>query len=103
MDIWLINLGGAFLLGLLLESLLRAGAENPRRRTLRLLLGTGFLGGFSTYSALATDTALFLSQGRWSLGLLYPLSTVLLGGLASFLGIATAARIRQRSWEKRAS
>ncbi len=93
--IWFINIAGAFFLGLLLESLIRAGSENQRRRTMRLLLGTGFWGGFTTYSALATDTALLLSHGHGYAGLVYSLSTVLLGGVASFLGIATAARTRK--------
>lgn len=93
--IWIINIAGAFLLGLLLESLIRAGSENQRRRKLRLLLGTGFLGGFTTYSALATDTALLLNHGHGYVGMIYALSTVLLGGVASFLGIAAAARIRK--------
>jgi fluoride exporter len=48
----LINLAGAFLLGVLLERLGRARGEPQRRRLVRLLAGTGFLGGFTTYSAL---------------------------------------------------
>src|SRR5699024_11239433 len=53
---FLANISGAFLLGLLVESLSRRGADHGRRRDLRLLLGTGLLGGYTTYSALANDT-----------------------------------------------
>lgn len=91
--IWSINVLGAFLLGLLLEWLARTGQESGR--TVRLLLGTGFLGGFTTYSALATDTALLLTGDDWGTGLVYAASTVVLGAAASFLGIALAARIRR--------
>jgi len=48
----MINVVGAFLLGMLLERLGRATGEPERRRLVRLLAGTGFLGGFTTYSAL---------------------------------------------------
>jgi len=49
----LINVVGAFLLGVLLERLRRARGEPERRRLVRLFSGTGFLGCFTTYSALA--------------------------------------------------
>ena len=90
--IWAINVAGAFLLGLLLAWLEQVGPQSGR--TARLLLGTGLLGGFTTYSAMATDTALLLTDGRWATGLVYPASTVVFGATASFLGIALAARIR---------
>ncbi|WP_449277625.1 fluoride efflux transporter FluC [Leucobacter sp. GX24907] len=100
-----INVCGAFLLGLLLESLVRAGGEEIRHRNVRMLAGTGFLGGFTTYSALATDSALLLGGGSGAgggeavggplAGILYALGTVVIGGIASWGGIATAAAIRR--------
>ncbi|HXD24555.1 MAG TPA: CrcB family protein, partial [Propionibacteriaceae bacterium] len=51
-----INVLGAFLLGVLLERLARHGADDARSRRIRLGIGTGGLGGFTTYSALATET-----------------------------------------------
>lgn len=92
-----VNVAGAFLLGALLEALTRRGADVGRRRVLRLLFGTGVLGGFTTYSALATDTALFLARDEPSLALVYAFATVLLGGLASWLGIIVAAAIHRRT------
>ncbi|WP_166969790.1 fluoride efflux transporter FluC [Brevibacterium atlanticum] len=83
-----INILGAFLLGLLLESLARRGPDVGVRRTLRILVGTGFMGGFTTYSALATDAASLLGDGRAGLGIGYGLATVLIGGLATWAGIA---------------
>ncbi len=89
-----INLIGAFLLGVLLESLARLGPDAGPRRGLRLLLGTGFLGGFTTYSALAADSALLLGQAAVGLGLAYAVGTVVLGALASLGGIAVCAAVR---------
>ncbi|MGP5726010.1 fluoride efflux transporter FluC [Arthrobacter rhombi] len=91
----MINIFGAFLLGLLLESLLRAGSDQGVRRTLRLMLGTGFCGGFTTYSAFAVDARL-LFDGHWPLGgpaagVALIAATVLIGAAATWAGLATAS------------
>ncbi|MGO4784764.1 CrcB family protein [Cryobacterium sp. W22_MBD10_FK3] len=91
-----INVVGAFLLGLLLETLARRGPDDGRRRTLRLLLGTGVLGGFTTYSALATDTSLLLADERLGTALLYALGTLIVGALAAWAGILTGAALHRR-------
>ena len=91
-----INLLGALLLGVLLEALVRSGHDAGGRRTLRLLLGTGLLGGFTTYSALATYSALLLLDGEIPHALAYALGTVLLGGVATGLGIGLGAAPRRR-------
>jgi CrcB protein len=90
------NLAGAFALGALLEALARRGADHGRRRMLRLLLGTGFLGGFTTYSALATDTAVLWGAGAAGLGAVYAVGTVLVGAVATLAGILLAAALHRR-------
>ncbi len=95
--IFLINIAGAFALGLLLEALARRGPDAGRRRGLRLLLGTGFLGGFTTYSALAVDSALLVGGGRVAAGLGYLAVSVLVGLGATVLGIAAGSLVRRRS------
>ena len=57
------NVVGAFALGLLLESLTLRGDDSGTRRHVRLLLGTGVLGGFTTYSALSLDVAALYGLG----------------------------------------
>ncbi|MHA7279359.1 CrcB family protein [Arthrobacter sp. MDT2-2] len=94
LGIFLINIAGAFALGLLLEALARGGADHGRRRALRLLLGTGFLGGFTTYSALAVDSALLLGAGRAVEGVTYLAVSVLVGLGATAAGIAVGSRTR---------
>ena len=90
-----VNLVGAFALGVLLEGLATRGSDVGHRRAARLLVGTGFLGGFTTYSALAVETDALLRDGKVALDLVYVLTTVVVGLLASFAGVLcarTAAR-----------
>lgn len=91
-----INVVGAFLLGLLLDALARSGPDEGRRRLARLLLGTGFCGGFTTYSSLATATAVLLTDGTVGPAVLYAVGSVLLGGAAAWAGIACGALIGGR-------
>ena len=50
--VFVVNLVGAFLLGVVVGALLRI-ATSHRAARWRLFLGTGLLGGFTTYSAFA--------------------------------------------------
>ena len=84
------NLLGAFLLGFLLQWLLGRGHETHRRRWLRLTLGTGVLGGFTTYSAFALELHGLLADGRVGLAAGYALVSVVGGTLACVGGVALA-------------
>jgi CrcB protein len=92
---FLINVSGAFALGWLLEHLAAAGPDAGARRAVRLTAGTGFLGGFTTYSALAVDAVFLLDAGRTASGLLYLAATLLLGFAAALCGMAAAVRTRR--------
>lgn len=91
-----INVVGAFCLGVLLEALAHAGPDLGRRRALRLFVGTGVLGGFTTYSTLADDTARLLDVGRWGAGAGYALLSVVLGLAAAAAGAWVAGARRSR-------
>lgn len=86
------NVVGSFLLGALLEALLRRGPENHRRRLMRLGLGTGVLGGFTTFSSLAIELERLLAAGQPGLAAGYAAATLVCGLLACLLGVAVAAR-----------
>ena len=88
---FLINVVGAFLLGVLLEALALRGPDEGIRRNLRLFVGTGILGGFTTYSALAVDTDGLLTSNDLAGSIVYAAATILIGALASLAGIALAA------------
>lgn len=77
-----VNLVGSFLIGVLAGLL--AGRE-----TARLVLVTGLLGGFTTFSAFSLDTLTLLGSGRAGFALGYVAASVV-GGLAlAWLGAHT--------------
>jgi fluoride exporter len=90
------NLLGAFLLGALLESLLRAGPENRTRRVLRLGLGTGVMGGFTTYSSLALEVRNLWADGSAGLAAAYGIGSVVVGFFTCVLGVALAGAVARR-------
>ena len=70
------NLVGAFMLGLLFERL----QEHRLRRADRWALwGPGFLGAFTTFSALQFEAVDAMRAGDWQHGVLYLVATIGLG------------------------
>ena len=89
---FLVNVTGSFALGALLAVLLVCDHSAPANR-LRLLLGTGFLGGYTTYSALAVETDTMLRDDHLALGLMYATGSVVAGLVAAFAGVAAARTV----------
>lgn len=86
--IFVINVAGAFLLGMLLAWLARSGPDHGWRRSVRLGVGTGIMGGFTTYSTFAVGAdGLFTGPHVW-VGAAYAVATVVVGAAASLAGIA---------------
>jgi CrcB protein len=59
----------------------------------RPFLGTGVLGGFTTFSTYAVDTRGLLAGGETALALAYLLGSVVVGLLAVVVGIRLADRV----------
>lgn len=74
-----VNVLGSLLLGALAGLVLRGGADPD----LRLVLGTGFCGGFTTFSTASLECVRLVQAGRRALALAY-----LLGGAACCLAAA---------------
>ncbi len=91
----LINISGAFLLGLLLQALLEHGKDKGSRRIMRLAIGTGFMGAFTTYSSLAVSVSTLVSDGKISMAVLYAVISLVFGVIAAALGIQTPALIKK--------
>ena len=87
-----INVIGAFGLAILVSGSGRF--PEPRRRRLRLVFGTGVLGGFTTYSALAVQTVDLARAGAVGWALVYALGTVAVGAAATVGGLALGGRSR---------
>lgn len=94
--IFVINIVGAFVLGALLEFLARRGPDHGHRRALRLLFGTGMLGGFTTYSSFATGAALLIGTSL-DIAFGYAAATLVAGFIASAFGIAVGSRLHRWS------
>ena len=84
---FLINIVGAFALGVLLEALLHSRIDDGRQMVIRLAVGTGLLGGFTTYSTLAVDAVLLLRSGAYGTAVAYAGGTLLVGVLAAATGV----------------
>lgn len=99
-----VNVLGAFLLGALLTALGAggdgSGARGRRRQRARLLLGTGFCGGFTTYSLIALQAATLARSGDGSAALAYCVVTLVLGAVATALGVVLAAWARDRARDR---
>lgn len=89
---FIANLLGAFVLGALLEGLMRYGNDEGMARLVRLGLGTGFIGAFTTYSSFAVETILFIQGHHPSLAIAYAAASIVGGTVMSTLGIHVAGR-----------
>ena len=81
-----VNVTGSFLLGLL-TGLVLAGAGDAWR----LLLGTGFCGGFTTFSTAAVDTVRLARRGALRAAAANLAGNLALTLLAAALGLRLAA------------
>jgi len=86
----LINISGAFLLGVLVALSLEKGVIGS---DLRLFLGTGLLGGFTTFSTLSYESIALMQDGLWVAGLANMLGSGLAGLVAGWLGIVVGRMV----------
>ncbi|MDQ0219930.1 fluoride efflux transporter CrcB [Peribacillus cavernae] len=79
----IINLLGCFLLGWLHSFSGRKTKRNPR---LVLVLGTGFIGSFTTFSAFSIETVMLAESGHIWLAILYVVISISFGLLFTVAG-----------------
>jgi len=84
------NVVGGLLMGVLAGFLAHRGGGDQER--LRLLLGVGVLGGFTTFSAFSLETALMIERRNYGQAFGYTLASVVLSVTALFLGLLLARK-----------
>lgn len=81
---FLINVAGSLLMGVLAGYLAREGGSE----SLRLLLGVGVLGGFTTFSAFSLEAALLMQRGLYGMAGAYVFGSIFAGIAGLFLGLS---------------
>jgi CrcB protein len=82
-----VNVLGSFLLGAIMHVGLNTVLVSPG---VRLVLATGVMGGFTTYSTFNYETLQYLQEGAWGLAGLNLSATVVTCLVAGALGVAAA-------------
>ncbi|WP_435419413.1 fluoride efflux transporter CrcB [Parerythrobacter aurantius] len=85
-----VNAIGSVLMGLLAGWLVRTSPAGGEQ--MRLLLGTGILGGFTTFSAFSLELVLLMQRGQFTIAALYAILSVSLGVTGLLFGM-TVMRI----------
>lgn len=86
-----INIAGSFLLAILTAALAHASRSPRAAQSAQVLLGTGLLGGFTTYSTFVAET-LTGAQHSTLIPLAYIVLSLLLGALAAIAGFLLVHR-----------
>jgi len=84
------NVGGCLAIGVLMVLVVERWTHRPLARP---FLGTGVLGGFTTFSTYAVETRGLLAGGEPGLALGYLLGSVVLGLLAVVAGMRLTERV----------
>jgi fluoride exporter len=83
----IVNLAGSFALAFLMQT---STSTELLSADVRLLLTTGVMGGFTTYSTFNYETTGYLREGVWTIGFVN-IAATLIGCLAAgFAGLALA-------------
>lgn len=80
-----VNMIGGFLMGALAGWLARLGSAGSEQ--IRLFVGVGVMGGFTTFSAFSLETMLMIERGQWGNAALYATLSVILSLAALFAGL----------------
>lgn len=88
---FIANVSGGLLMGVLAGYLAHRGGADQER--LRVLLGVGVLGGFTTFSAFSLETALMVQRRAYGQAFAYTSASVLPSISALFVGLLLARKV----------
>jgi len=79
-----VNVFGSLIMGIFIALL---GRKLQVNNEVRLLVATGFLGGFTTFSAFSLDVAVMWERGASTTAFIYIIASVVLSITAVFAGL----------------
>lgn len=82
--IFVVNITGGLLMGIIVEA---SALKLNLPPDLRTFLTVGILGGYTTFSTFSLDSALLLQKGEYALAAAYMIGSVVLSILALFAGL----------------
>ena len=86
----LVNWSGCFLIGICFALL----KDSPQYLPYRLLLITGVLGGFTTFSSFGWETLQLINEDKWKIALSYVLLSNIIGILLVFIGFYLLTKLK---------
>lgn len=81
---FIVNAAGCFIAGMIFGLV---SQETSEAQNLKLLLITGFCGGFTTFSAFALENVRLMNSGSTTTAILYTLASIAAGLLAVWIGL----------------
>jgi CrcB protein len=85
-----VNILGSLMMGVLLGWLARGSLAAHSAESLRLFVGVGLLGGFTTFSAFSAELVTMLHRGQAGLAFAYAAASLIAGMAAMVLGLVAA-------------
>lgn len=86
---FLVNIAGCLLIGIIYG----LGIKQITTTELRLVLATGFCGGFTTFSSFSFEFLILLREGHHNLAFFYSAGSIIIGLAAVWIGLFIARSI----------
>ena len=89
-----VNIVGSLAMGALVGWIARGSLSAPAAENLRLLVGVGVLGGFTTFSAFSSEMVTLLHRGQAGMAAGYAAASLIAGAAAVIIGLVAAQSVQ---------